>query len=95
VTPNSPPPALDGETWQAKRFTNVPEAPCQVLGMPIPSSLDRKPISAACRRSGKPDQVADVRLASGYLARTALAVATVELAGAGTLLTVPCSRKAR
>jgi len=47
------------------------------------------------QRSGKPDQVADVRLASGYLARSPLAVATVELAGARTLLTVPLLKEGK
>jgi two-component system, NtrC family, sensor kinase len=85
---------FDGESWRAEALHNVPEAHARfwktgsVVAGPE-TNLGR------VQRSGKPDQVADVRVSSGYLARSPLAVATVELAGARTLLTVPLLKEGR
>jgi GAF domain-containing protein len=85
---------FDGETWRAEALHNVPEAHARfwktgsVVAGPE-TNLGR------VQRSGKPDQVADVRVSSGYLARSPLAVATVELGGARTLLTVPLLKEGR
>ena len=66
-----------------------------VSGIPPRSSLVRRPISAVFSVRASLDQVADVRLASGYLARTPLGVATAELGGARTLLTVPLLKEGK
>jgi GAF domain-containing protein len=85
---------FDGETWRAEALHNVPEAYARFWNT---GSVVAGPETNLGRvqRSGKPDQVADVRLASGYLARTPLGVATAELAGARTLLTVPLLKEGK
>jgi GAF domain-containing protein len=45
------------------------------------------------QRTGRPDQVNDVRVGKGYAVGTPLGIATVELGGARTLLSVPLLRK--
>jgi GAF domain-containing protein len=85
---------FDGETWQAEALHNVPEAHARFWhANPVVAGPETN--LGRVQRSGKPDQVADVRLASGYLARSPLAVATVELAGARTLLTVPLLKEGK
>ena len=85
---------FDGETWRAEALHNVPEAYARFWNT---ASVVAGPETNLGRvqRSGKFDQVADVQLASGYLARTPLGVATAELGGARTLLTVPLLKEGK
>ena len=85
---------FDGEMWRAEALHNLPEAYARFWkATPVVAAPETN--LGRVQRSGKPDQVADVRLASGYLARTALGVATVELGGARTLLTVPLLKEGK
>ena len=79
---------FNGETWRAAALHNVPK--------PYADWWNRAPVIAGpetnvgrVQRTGRPDQVADVRIGKGYTAGTPLGIATVELAGARTLLSVP------
>ena len=85
---------FDGETWRAEALHNVPKAYASFWNT---ASVVAGPETNLGRvqRSGKFDQVADVQLASGYLARTPLGVATAELGGARTLLTVPLLKESK
>ena len=85
---------FDGETWRAEALHNVPKAYARFWhANPVVAAPETN--LGRVQRSGKPDQVADVRLAGGYLARSPLAVATVELGGARTLLTVPLLKEGK
>jgi GAF domain-containing protein len=85
---------FDGDTWRAEALHNVPEAHAAFWNAnPVVAGPETN--LGRVQRSGKFDQVADVRLASGYQARSPLAVATVELGGARTLLTVPLLKEGK
>ena len=85
---------FDGETWRAEALHNVPEAYASFWSTAT-IVADPETNLGRVQRSGKFDQVADVQLASGYLARTPLGVATAELGGARTLLTVPLLKEGK
>jgi signal transduction histidine kinase len=79
---------FNGDTWRAAALHNVPK--------PYAEWWNREAVVAGpetnlgrVQRTGRPDQVADVRVGTGYIARTPLGIATVELGGARTLLSVP------
>jgi GAF domain-containing protein len=79
---------FDGETWRAAALHNLPK--------PYADWWNHAPVIAGpetnlgrVQRTGRPDQVADVRVGKGYIARTPLGIATAELGGARTLLSVP------
>jgi GAF domain-containing protein len=79
---------FNGETWRPAALHNVPK--------PYADWWNRASVVAGpetnlgrVQRTGRPDQVADVRVGKGYTARTPLGIATVELGGARTLLSVP------
>ena len=74
---------------------------CTICRKPMQISGERPPSSPAetnlgrVQRTNRPDQVEDVRLGSGYRSRSPLGVATVELGGARTLLTVPLLKEGK
>src|SRR5262245_53994072 len=79
---------FDGETWRAAALHNLPK--------PYADWWNHAPVIAGpetnlgrVQRTGRPDQVADVRVGKGYISRTPLGIATAELGGARTLLSVP------
>jgi GAF domain-containing protein/two-component sensor histidine kinase len=85
---------VDGDMWTAAALQNVPQAYADfwragpVYGGP-------ETLIGRIAATGRPFQRADARTGDGYLARGALAVATVELGGARTLMGVPLLKDGR
>ena len=83
---------FDGERWHAEALQNVPPAYAE-FWRKEPVIAGPETNLGRVQRSGKFDQVEDVLLGQGYRSRAPLGVATAELGGARTLLTVPLIKK--
>jgi two-component system, NtrC family, sensor kinase len=79
---------FDGEVWRAAALHNVPKAYAEFWErtpvVALPGTLLKRLLETR-----QPFQVDDARLGAAYIARAPIAVATIELAGARTLLGVP------
>jgi GAF domain-containing protein len=79
---------LDGQAWRAAALHNVPPAYADFWRSASPAAL-RVTLLSRLLETKQPYQVEDLRLSKAYRMRVPLTVATVELAGARTLLGVP------
>jgi GAF domain-containing protein len=79
---------LDGQAWRAAALHNVPPAYAEFWRGAPPAAL-RVTLLSRLLETKRPYQLEDLRLSEAYRMRVPLTVATVELAGARTLLGVP------
>jgi signal transduction histidine kinase/putative methionine-R-sulfoxide reductase with GAF domain len=79
---------LDGQVWRAAALHNVPPAYADFWRSASPAAL-RVTLLSRLLETKQPYQVEDLRLSEAYRMRVPLTAATVELAGARTLLGVP------
>jgi len=79
---------LDGQAWRAAALHNVPPAYADFWRSASPADL-RVTLLSRLLETKQPYQLDDLRLSEAYRMRVPLTVATVELAGARTLLGVP------
>ncbi len=85
---------FDGTAWRAAALHNVPPAYADYWNKaPVVAGPDA--LITRIASTGQPYQLSDASLGPAYLARTPLAVATVELAGARTLFGVPLLKEGR
>jgi GAF domain-containing protein/anti-sigma regulatory factor (Ser/Thr protein kinase) len=79
---------FDGETWRPAALQNVPKAYAEFWHS-APAAAFPGTLLWRLRDTKQPFQLEDARVAEAYRARIPLAVATVELGGARTLMGVP------
>src|SRR5262249_1117098 len=80
---------LDGQAWRAAALHNLPPALMEFWRSAPPVVALRGTLLSRLRETKQPYQVEDLRLSEPYRMRAPLTIATVELAGARTLLGVP------
>ena len=80
---------FDGEEWRAAALQNVPSAYAEFWERGQVAAGLTGTLLERLVKTGRPYQAEDARLGPAYRARAPIAVATVELAGARTLLGVP------
>ena len=85
---------FDGTVWRAAALHNVPPAYATYWNK-APIVAGPEALLSRIANTGQPYQLPDAREGPAYRARTPLAIATVELAGARTLFGVPLLKEGR